>query len=488
MKSEMGIGESARIGQANESAGHVVGSAAELCHIGLLEIGRLIAAREISPVEVTEMLLRRIDSIDPTLQSYVQVTADMAMAQARAAEREIAAGGPRSLVHGVPIGIKDMFDIRGVRTAAGMSFRRDYVAEKDATVVRRLRQAGAIFLGTLKMTEGAHAEHSPSFGAPTNPWNGELWPGASSSGSGVATAAGLCYAALGSDTGGSIRLPAAANGVTGLMPTWGRVSRAGVFELAAMLDHVGPLARSAADAGAVLGVIAGPDPDDPTASLAAAPDYLAALDGDLRSFRIGLDEELAFEGTDASVEKSIRNGLDVLIDCGARVVAIRAPDFRPMMKAYLPLSGVQTALAHAATYPSRADEYGPALSSVIALGRSISGMEYHTLLLRQMEFRCRLDALFQIVDLLVIPVLSIPVPTASQAARMTDEVIAAVSRFTCPIDMSGHPAIAFPCGFGANGGPVSMQLVGPNFGEPALIKAADAFQRQTDWHRRRPPL
>jgi amidase len=304
----------------------------------------------------------------------------------------------------------------------------------------------------------------------------------------VATAAGLCYAALGTDTGGSIRLPAAADGVTGLMPTWGRVSRAGVFDLAPMLDHVGPLARSAADAGAVLGAIAGPDPADPTASFEPVPDYLADLGRDLRGLAIGLDEELAFGETEPAVVKAISDGLEVLVSLGAKLVPIKIPDIRPMWKGYLPLSGVQTAVAHADTFPSRSQEYGPALSAVITLGRSLSAMEYHALLLEQVKFRGLVNTLFREIDVFAIPVLSFPVPTVAEMASMTDEVIAGLSRFTAPIDASGHPAIAVPCGFAGNGGPISMQLVGPHFGEGSLIKVANAFQQETDWHRRRPPL
>src|SRR5271170_5506580 len=258
----------------------------------LLEVSQRIATREISPVEVTEVMLRRIDDVDRSLKSYVHVTADKALTQARTAEAEIAKGRHRGPLHGVPIAIKDLFDVAGVKTAAGMPLRRDYIPQKDSMVVERLRNAGAIILGNLKLTEGAHAEHRPPvFEAPLNPWNPDLWSGASSSGSGVATAAGLCYGALGTDTGGSIRLPAAANGVTGLKPTWGRVSRAGVFELAATLDHIGPMARSAADCGAMLGVIAGSDPNDATAVQDPVPNYLAGMTRGLHGLRVGVDHD-----------------------------------------------------------------------------------------------------------------------------------------------------------------------------------------------------
>lgn len=455
-------------------------------YLDLLDLSRLIAAREVSPVEVTEAMLDRIEIVDPELKSYVHVTAEMAMVQARTAEAEISKGQSRGPLHGVPIGIKDMFDAEGVKSAAGMPFRRDYMPNKDSTVVRRLRDAGAVFLGNLKMTEGAHAEHHPAFAAPINPWNHSLWSGASSSGSGVATAAGLCFAALGTDTGGSIRLPAVANGVTGLKPTWGRVSRAGVFELAAMLDHVGPLARSAADAGAVLAAIAGSDPDDPTASLEPVPDYLADLGTDLRGIKIGLDEDLALGNCDAVVESAITTALEVFKSLGSQIVPIKMPDVSPMAKAYNALSGVQTALAHSETYPSRREEYGIALPLVIEIGRRQRAIEYHKLLLQQLDFRSRLHHLFSNIHLFAVPVLQKQVPTIQEIAAMTDEEIEGVTRFTSPFSMSGHPTANIPCGFARNRSPISLQIVGPYFGEATLIKVGNAFQQNTDWHKQHP--
>jgi amidase len=368
-----------------------------------------------------------------------------------------------------------------------MPLRRNYVPQKDATVVRRLRDAGAIILGNLKMTEGAHADHRPPvFEAPLNPWGSDLWPGASSSGSGVATAAGLCYAALATDTGGSIRLPAAVNGVTGLMPTWGRVSRAGVFEFAATLDHVGPLTRSAADAGVVLGVMAGPDPDDPTASFEPVPNYVADLSTDLHSLRIGVDADLVFAKTSADMQVAIRDALHVWESLGAKLVGLQLPDTMPIVKAYLGLSGVPAAVAHAATYAAHREEYGQALSAVIELGRSLTATEYHRLQLLQMEFRGRMNAVLQSADVILLPVLPFAAPTLERMRDNSDEAIEEIVRYTSPIDVSGHPAIAIPCGLAEGHRPVSLQLVGPHFGEGLLVAVADAFQRQTDWHRHRP--
>ena len=231
-----------------------------LHYLEIVEVAERLRDRTLSSVELTTAMLERIAGLDSKLNSYIRVTGELALSLAETADREIAAGDYRGPLHGVPIALKDIFDLAGFPTTAGMPLRHEGEATEDASVVRRLKQAGAVILGKNNLTEGVYAEHRDRYGPPVNPWDATRWPGASSSGSGVATAAGLCFASIGSDTGGSIRLPSAANGVTGLKPTWGRVSRHGVFELAATLDHIGPIARSAVDAGLLLGVLAGADP------------------------------------------------------------------------------------------------------------------------------------------------------------------------------------------------------------------------------------
>src|SRR3981081_2709439 len=261
----------------------------DLHYCELVEIGQRIHNRELSPVEATQAQLDRIARLDGQLKSYAYVMTSSALEQAHAADKEIAKGKVRGPLHGVPIAVKDLCWTQDAPTAAGMKIYRNNRPGEDATVVTRLKEAGAVILGKLQLTEGAYADHHPDIDPPRNPWDAALWPGASSSGSGVATAAGLCYGSLGSDTGGSIRFPSAYNSVTGRNQTWGRVSRYGVFELAATLDHIGPMARSAADCGAILGAIAGSDPNDSTAVLEQVPDYLAGLSGSLQGTRIGVD-------------------------------------------------------------------------------------------------------------------------------------------------------------------------------------------------------
>src|SRR6476646_3140504 len=262
------------------------------CHFDLIEIGRRIQAKQLSSQAVTTAVLDRIARLDGRLKSYATITADLALLQAEQADTEIACGRVRGPLHGVPIAVKDLCDTKGISTASGMAIRKDYRPTKDASVVERLRDAGAVLLGKLQMTEGAFGQHHPSIDPPVNPWSAAHWTGVSSSGSGVATATGLCYGSLGTDTLGSIRFPSTMNGVTGLKPSWGRVSRAGVFALAQSMDHIGPMTRSAADAAAMLRAVAGPDADDPTTSYATVPDYPSVIGQGWREVRIGIDRAL----------------------------------------------------------------------------------------------------------------------------------------------------------------------------------------------------
>src|SRR5260370_11748702 len=281
----------------------------DLHYCELVEIGQRIRKRELSPVGATQAQLDRIARLDGQLKSYAYVMASSALEQAHAAEKEIAAGKVRGPLHGVPIAVKDLCWTQDAPTAAGTTIYRDYRPSEDGTVLPTLKEAGAVILGKLQLTEGAYADHHPEIDPPRNPWDAALWSAASSSGSGVATAAGLCYGSLGSDTGGSIRFPSAANGVTGLKPTWGRVSRYGVFQLAATLDHIGPMARSAVDCGAILGAIAGADPKDPTAVPVDVPDYISNLSGDLRGVKVGVDRRWTSEGVHAATCKALAEPL-----------------------------------------------------------------------------------------------------------------------------------------------------------------------------------
>jgi amidase len=459
-------------------------------YLELTELAALIRRREMSPVEATSAQLARIEELDRQLKSYAHVMADAAMAQASAAEAEIMRGESRGPLHGVPVAVKDLCWTKGVPTAAGMTIHRDFRPAEDATVVRKLTDAGAVILGKLQLTEGALATHHPQIAPPVNPWNAAHWPGVSSSGSGVATAAGLCYGSLGSDTGGSIRFPSAANGVTGLKPTWGRVSRYGVFELAATLDHIGPIARSAADCGALLGVLAGADPNDPTALLDPVPDYLAHAAQGLRGVRVGVDAGWNTRGADAATVSAVNAALEVVRGLGADITEVTFPEMGHVIGDWAPLCAVQTAVAHEATYPARAAEYGPSFAAFIDSGRAVSGLDYQKIILRRLDFSGRVMALFADIDLLLVPAHGIASPTSAQMAALMDDpaTYEAMVRYTFPFDMSGSPTVTLPCGFTATGMPIGFQFVARHLDEAMLVRAGCAYQNATDWHRRRPPL
>jgi len=311
--------------------------------------------------------LARIAKLDPELKSYVWVMEEAALKAARAADAEIAAGHYRGVLHGIPIGVKDLCYTADAPTAAGTTILKGFRPPHDATVVARLRAAGAVITGKLAMTEGAYLAYHPNFTAPVNPWDSETWAGVSSSGCGVATAAGLCFGSIGSDTGGSIRFPTAMCGLTGIKPTWGRVSRYGIIELAASFDHVGPIARSAQDAAALLTVIAGPDSNDPSTSpLKPAGDYSADLTL-TQTPRAGVDwsQMAAFDEETKSMMAEVIGTLDQL---GWPVIDVTLPALDPIVEAFGKLRAIETARAHAQTYPARAHEYGPVLSALIDRG------------------------------------------------------------------------------------------------------------------------
>jgi amidase len=371
-----------------------------------------------------------------------------------------------------------------------MTIYADFKPAEDATVTEKLQQAGAICLGKLQTTEGAFADHHPRIAPPVNPWNATHWPGVSSSGSGVATAAGLCFGSLGSDTGGSIRFPTAANGLTGLKPTWGRVSRYGVFELAATLDHIGPMTRSAADAAAMLAAIAGPDPNDPTAAQVPVPNYLVEITRGLKDLRIGVDAVFNARGLDATTSAALTAVVATLKDIGADIREVAFPQSEAILADWLPACGVEAAVAHESTYPSRRDEYGPGLADLIELGRGLSGMDIQKIILRRNDFRGRVSALFKNIDLLIVPAQPFASPTMEKMATLGEdpELLQGLLRFTSIFDMSGNPTITLPCGFTDGGMPVAFQFIASHWDEAKLFRAGQAFQQVTEWHRKHPVL
>lgn len=461
----------------------------DIAWLGLDGLARGIRSRRFSSVEVTQALLQRIDRLDPALHAYVRTTPELALAQARAADAALARGDAVGPLHGVPVAVKDLCWTAGIPTMAGMPMHAGFRPAVDGTVVRRLREAGTVLLGKLAMTEGAFSAHHPAVTAPLNPWQPRLWTGVSSSGSGVAVAAGLCPGAIGTDTGGSIRYPSAMNGVTGLKPTWGRVSRFGAFELAASLDHLGPMARSAADCGLMLGAIAGPDADDPTALQAPVPDYLAGDPQRLDGLRIGLDEAYATHDVEAPVADALQAMVRTLQGLGARIVPVTMPAVAPTVADWVPLCGLEAAVAHADTFPARRAEYGPVLADLLDTGLALQGTDVQRMLLRRAEFTGRFNALMAGIDLLLMPAIPFAAPSLARVAELRTQpgYRLRLARYTAPFDLSGHPTLTLPSGFTAEGAPLAAQLVAGALREDLLVRAGRAVQQATDYHQRRPP-
>ena len=457
-------------------------------NLELTEVADLIRTRQLTSEALTDSTLRRIEKFDPQLKSYAFVMADSALKAARAADADIADGHYKGVLHGVPIGVKDVCYTVDAPTAAGTTIFRDFRPPYDATVVARLRAAGAVIIGKLAMTEGAYLGYHPSLPIPVNPWDPATWAGVSSSGCAVATAAGLCFGSIGSDTGGSIRYPTSMCGVTGMKPTWGRVSRYGIVELAASFDHVGPIARSARDVGALLTVMAGSDISDPTSSLEPVADYAADLT--LTQLpRVGVDwsQLAAFDEDTKSMMADVIRILEVI---GWPVVEVELPALDRMVEAFGKMRAVETALAHAETYPARADEYGPTLRAMIDNGRRLSAVEYQTFVKQRLEFTGSLRRVFQDVEIVLMPSSGFASPTLETMRNLGQDATfyATLAAPTAPFNVSGNPALCLPAGATSRGTPLGVQFIGREFAEQSLVAAGHAFQQVTTFHRRRPPL
>ncbi|MCV7228129.1 amidase [Mycolicibacterium komossense] len=467
-------------------------SADDLQYREICDVVGLLSSGEVTAQALTQLMLERIAAVDGRLGAFAFVAPEEAMAQAEQSDARRRDGATLGPLDGVPLAIKDIFDKAGWRTEAGMASRVGQVAVKSATVVERLENAGAVIVGKVHTTEGVYTEHTPPFRAPLNPWDSQRWVGVSSSGSGVAPVAGLCFGALGSDTGGSIRMPSASNGATGLKPTWGRVSRAGVVELAATLDHVGPICRSALDAGLVLEAIAGADPRDPTASQRPVPEFDTRPVQSLKGTRIGVDPEWSYRDVSADVEKAHLDAEQTLRDLGAEIMPMTLPDPTEAITDWFGVCAVQTARAHQGVYPVHKNTYGPALAELIELGMSMSGIEYDVLLQRRLKFKAQMEAALAQVDATLIPAMSFIAPPVEKMIRMDDETTAGVHRFTVPFTLSQLPTVTFPGGFTATDAglpfPVGLQMVGSAFDERRLVDIVGAFQAATPWNKRHPAL
>jgi len=446
--------------------------------LSLSEVVRRSKSGELRCVDVAQAMLERIERLDGEFGAYATVLGDLALQQAQALDERRKAGAPLGVLHGAPVALKDLLYTRDAPTTCGTAVLADWRPDEDGTVVRRLREAGAIALGKVKLTEGAFAEHHPSVTPPKNPWHAERWVGASSSGSGVAVAAGLAHAAIGTDTGGSIRFPSAACGLVGVKPTYGRVSRHGVFPLAESLDHVGPMARCVEDAARMLQAMAGFDPRDSTTLDAPVPTYAALLDTSLNGVQVGVDWRYVGEDAGAEAVAVVQDALELLRDLGATVVEVQMPPWEALADGWMTTCGVECAAAHAATYPSRKQEYGGALASLIETGLAASAQDYARLEDERDRFRAGLHALLEDVAVLIAPCMPGPIPAAerSDAPRQESRTERFI-RFTAPFDYSGHPSVTLPLDVDRNNVPRAFQLVGGQLQEAPLLAIAHCFEK-----------
>lgn len=466
----------------------------ELCFLPARELAGLIARGELSPVELTRAYLDRIERLDRTLRAFVTVDGERALAAAGASERALARGGATGALHGVPVAIKDNISTRHLRTTAGSKILADWVPRADAPVVQRLRRAGAIVLGKTNMHEFAYGGTctNPHHGAVRNPWHREHVPGGSSGGSGVAVAAGLCAAALGTDTAGSVRLPACQCGVVGIKATYGRVSIKGVVPLAWSLDHVGPLTRTVADAALLLHVLAGWEPGDPSTSRAEPPGVLSGLDAGIRGLRLGVPRRYFFEGLQPHVEAAVRTALEVLRDLGASLRDVDWPTARYSNSATWSIILAEARAYHLPWIRSRPHDYGPDVRTNLEQAEFLPAASYvqaqriRSVMLREIE------ALLGQVDVLVTPMLAISPPRIGQATVEVGGKVKQVNpvfiRLADPFNLTGLPAISVPCGFSSDGLPIGLQIAARPFAEQTALRVAQAYEASTGWHLRRPPL
>jgi aspartyl-tRNA(Asn)/glutamyl-tRNA(Gln) amidotransferase subunit A len=456
----------------------------------------MIATKAVSPVELTRIHLERIAAHDTALKSYITICADQAMAAARDAEAALMAGRPLGPLHGVPYALKDLYDTAGIKTTGGSKILADRVPAVDATAARRLAEAGAILLGKLNMVEFAYGPEgfNPHYGHARNPWDraAHRLTGGSSSGSGAAVAAGLAPGALGSDTGGSIRIPASLCGITGLKPTYGRVSRAGVLPLAWSMDHVGPMTRTAADAALMLLAMAGYDAADPSTSVLPVPDYRAALTGDVEGLRVGLLRGFFLDGATPEVRAAVEAAARTLAGAGAVVDEVSLTQMVNTAPAALAIVGSEALAYHADTLRRRATDYDPEVARRLKAAAFIGGQHYVRAQQVRALIRADVDAVLARRDVLLAPSTPMVAPTLNERQVTLGDgpspVRPALIRFTQPFNLSGHPSCSVPCGFTADGLPIGMQIVGRPFDEATVLRAADAFQRLTDFHGRHPVL
>jgi aspartyl-tRNA(Asn)/glutamyl-tRNA(Gln) amidotransferase subunit A len=454
----------------------------------ITETAELLRKGEVSPVELTKSCLAQIEKLNPALNAFITVTGELALAQARAAEAEISRGNWRGPLHGIPLAMKDLIDTAGIRTTAASALFKDRVPAEDAEVVRRLKEAGAVLLGKQNLHECAYGGSSiiSYYCEVHNPWDPARIAGGSSGGSAASVAAGLCYGAIGTDTAGSVREPAALCGIVGLKPTYGRVSVRGVIPLSLALDHVGPIARTVADAALMLQAIAGYDEKDPNSANMPVPNYLASLREGWKPVKIGIPRKFFYDDLDPEIAGAVEQALATLKALATNLVEIEidTPTDRTVQAA--------ESYAYHAEFVSRSPElYQPETLRRIRKGEEITAaeLELHRQDLRRI--RSEIHRVFDEVDVLVAPTTPVPAPAIDELKQNPDllrprELL--LLRNTRPVNVWGLPAISLPCGFTNAGLPIGLQIMGPHWREDRVLQLAHAYEQATDWHKRSPKL
>ncbi len=462
----------------------------ELHYLTIGEASELLGDGELSPVELTRAFLERVEALDETLECYITVLRDGAMAEARQAEAEMSRGEYRGPMHGIPIALKDLYDTEGVRTTASSRVMANRIPDEDATTTARLRSAGAILLGKLAMHEFALGGPDPSNGFPLarNPWNLDHIPGGSSSGSGAGVAAGLCMGTLGSCTGGSIRGPASYCGIVGIKATYGRVSRYGVVPLSWTLDHCGPMTWTVEDSAIMLQTIAGYDPKDPTTSRAPVPDYAASLREDVSGLRIGVPRHFFFaddHGISKDTLSVVEEALETLEDMGARVDEVSVPMLEHAGAAQ-PVIMLSEAFAyHQNNLRARPELFGEMVRARFRTGGLFASSDYAQAQRARNVLKREFAQALREVDVIASPTMSNPAPRFDEMDAMTTS---RVPSFTGPYNLTGMPAISVPCGFTPDGLPVGLQIAGKPFDEPTVFRAAYAYEQRAGLFETRPPM
>lgn len=460
--------------------------------LSLAEVARLLKRRAVSPVEVTRAVLDQTAAVDDRLNAFLTVTGDEALAAARRAERAIRARRYRGPLHGVPVSVKDLIQTAGIRTTCGSRILADWVPDTDATLIRRFREAGAILIGKTHLHEFAYGPTNlnPHYGPARNPWDPERMTGGSSGGSGVAVATGCSYASIGTDSGGSVRIPAAFCGVVGLKPTYGRISRAGIFPLSWSKDHAGPITRTVADAALALQAIAGFDPADPGSSRQAVPNFSRGLTAGVKGLRLGVPRELFWEDVAPEVAAAVRKAVAVLVGLGASVREVRWPMAVEAKALSFLIMGAESYSVHERWLKERPEDYGPDVRQRLAQGATILAADY--LLAQRLRRRLiqSLDAILETCDVLLTPTVPVAAlrleETTLKWPGQTESVTAALPRLTRAFNLTGTPALSLPCGFTAGGLPIGLQIAGRAYDEATVLRVGHAYEQAARFRVRRP--